>query len=169
MPRRAAGTQHSSSCQGQGGAGPEHGGHCRAGRQEGDPLEEQCCLPFSPGLGTAEGSGPGAVTCNLNGFALIWETRARVLGVEGKEGQWLTVLGISHSGSRARLGWLETSTDYILPPSLTLSTGAGHPPRGGSCIGAHAHFLLDSPSHLRPCLARPHSRVPQCSQKVGLL
>lgn len=99
VPRRAAGTQHSSSCQGQGGAGPEHGGHRRAGRQEGDPLEEQCCLPFSPGLGTAEGSGPGAVTCNLNGFALIWETRARVLGVEGKEGQWLTVLGISHSGS----------------------------------------------------------------------
>lgn len=26
-----------------------------------------------------------------------------------------------------------------------------------------------SPSHLSPCLASPHSSVPQCSQKVGLL
>lgn len=40
---------------------------------------------------------------------------------------------------------------------------------GGGLHGGHTRSPLDSPSHFSPCLARPQSRVPQCSQKVGLL
>lgn len=54
-----------------------------------------------------------------------------------------------------------------LAASFPLSgTPCRHPLRAA---GNHAHLLLDSPSHLSPCRASPHSSVPQCSQKAGLL
>lgn len=67
-------------------------------------------------------------------------------------------------------------------PSFAISSSSGcvgpaSPPppatprwvAGGGLHGGHTRSPLDSPSHFSPCLARPQSRVPQCSQKVGLL
>lgn len=89
-------------------------------------------------------------TFSLNGFALFWETRIKVLGVEGNEKQWFLILGTSHSRCRGRPGWLEKSTPR------PLSIQAAEPPVRGPASGPRPF-----PTRLTVTLESLPSQAPQ--------
>lgn len=102
--------------------------------------------------------------------ALLWEIRPGVVAGGRERTAVACYPRTSLSGPRGSSGLAEQASHLHLP-SLPhpLIKAENPPPWRFSRWGPQAPFAWDSPSHLSPCLARPHSRVPQCSQKVGLL